>query len=274
MRLLLRRLTYTRPFTQTHRLYTTSTKANHAEAFSQQSDNEPSTVKQLYDTHIPVNCRQRGLLTLGSAFTAFFDPYRGDMVAALGETTGKKALEHMRKQMLQSESGRRILRERPVIHTSTIDFDKLRKTCAPGTFGHTYVSWLDSQGVTPDTRAPVHFVDNEELAYVMQRYRQSHDFFHTLTGLGVTVEEELALKWFEWAQTALPMTMLSSLFGPFMLPSDARRRLYGTYIPWAIQCGRSSVPLMSVYFEEHFYTPLDDLRRQLRITLPPTPGRS
>lgn len=77
------------------------------------------------------------------------------MVATLGETTGTKALEHMRKQMLESESGRRILRERPIIHTSTIDFDKLRQTCAPGTFGHTYVSWLDSQGVTPDTRAPV-----------------------------------------------------------------------------------------------------------------------
>lgn len=78
-----------------------------------------------------------------------------DMVATLGETTGKRALEKMREQMLESESGRKILRERPIVHTSTIDFDNLRATCAPGTFGHEYVSWLDQQGVTPDTRDPV-----------------------------------------------------------------------------------------------------------------------
>ena len=77
------------------------------------------------------------------------------MVAALGETTGTTALRKMRDQMLQTESGRKILRERPIIHTSTIDFSKLRETCAPGSFGHFYISWLDSQGVTPDTREPV-----------------------------------------------------------------------------------------------------------------------
>lgn len=160
------------------------------------------------------------------------------MVATLGETTGARALERMRAQMLSSESGRRILRDRPIVHTSTIDFNRLRETCAPGTFGEAYVKWLDAQGVTPDTRDPVHFIDDEELAYVMQRYRQAHDFYHTLTGLGVSVEEELALKWFEWAQTRLPMAMLSSLVGPFILSWEERRRLFNIYVPWAIQCGR------------------------------------
>lgn len=84
----------------------------------------------------------------------------------------------------------------------------------------------------------MHFIDDEELAYVMQRYRQAHDFVHTLTGLGVTVEEELALKWFEWVQTGLPMNMLSSLVGPFIVPWEARRRLFNVYVPWALQCGR------------------------------------
>jgi len=38
-------------------------------------------------------------------------------------------------------------------------------------------------------------VDDERLAYVMRRYREIHDFSHTLLGLNITVEEELALKW-------------------------------------------------------------------------------
>jgi len=42
----------------------------------------------------------------------------------------------------------------------------------------------------------VQFVDNEELAYVMQRYREVHDFWHVLTGVPTTVLGEIALKWY------------------------------------------------------------------------------
>ncbi|KAI8330490.1 ubiquinone biosynthesis protein Coq4 [Chlamydoabsidia padenii] len=236
--------------------------------------NEPHTLdtdSRHYPSHIPISGIERTVLTVGSAITALQNPLRGDMVATLGETTGSLFLKRMRDSMLSNTTGRRILKDRPTINTTTLDFDRLRQECAPGTFGHAYISWLDDQGVTPDTRLPVHFVDDEELAYVMQRYREIHDFFHTLTGLGVTVEEELALKWFEWTHTGLPMTMLSSLFGPLQLSWSERARLYGTYVPWALQCGASCAPLMSVDYEHHFYTPLDQFRQQLGIFLPPSP---
>lgn len=38
------------------------------------------------------------------------------------------------------------------------------------------------QNVSPDTRLPVRFVDDADLAYVMQRYRETHDLVHTLLG--------------------------------------------------------------------------------------------
>lgn len=34
-----------------------------------------------------------------------------------------------------------------------------------------------------------------------------------------------------------------------------------------------SVPLIGVYFEEHFHTPINELRRRLRITTPPPVAR-
>jgi len=37
--------------------------------------------------------------------------------------------------------------------------------------------------VTPDSRSQVQFVDDVELAYVVQRYREVHDLFHTLLGM-------------------------------------------------------------------------------------------
>lgn len=229
----------------------------------------PPAGKKLYETHIPISKIERTVLTAASAVAALNNPLRGDMIATLGEATGRVFLTRMRDQMLASDVGRRILRERPIINTKTLDFETLKKTCAPGTFGQTYISWLEAEGVTPDTRCDVKYVDDEELAYVIKRYREIHDFFHTLTGLGVTVEEEIALKWFEWAQTGLPMTMLASVFGPLRMTWPERKRLYTGYVPWALQCGASCTPLMNVYFEEHFHTPLDEFRKQLGITLPP-----
>lgn len=49
-----------------------------------------------------------------------------------------------------------------------------------------FSNWLPfviDQHVTPDSRADVKFVDDEELAYVMQRYREVHDLLHTLLGM-------------------------------------------------------------------------------------------
>lgn len=54
------------------------------------------------------------------------------------------------------------------------------------------------QKVSPDTRMPPKFVDDEELAYVIQRYREVHDLIHTLLGMPTTILGEQ-----QWAQRAV-----------------------------------------------------------------------
>lgn len=49
------------------------------------------------------------------------------------------------------------------------------------------------QRVSPDTRAPTQFVDDEELAYVIQRYREVHDMLHTLLGMPTNILGECYL---------------------------------------------------------------------------------
>ncbi|KAF9355204.1 Ubiquinone biosynthesis protein [Mortierella sp. AD094] len=224
---------------------------------------KPPTEK-LYDGHIPISPVQRTILAVGSAFTALYNPLRGDMVAALGETTGGIFLNRIRDQMLQDPEGRRILRERPKITSETMQLNTLRQL-PDGTFGREYVRFLDDQQVSPDTRELVHFVDSEELAYVMQRYRETHDFYHTLTGLPVTVDGEIALKWFEMVQTGLPMTMLSSFFGPLRLSHAERDRLFNVYVPWALENGSNSKLLMNVRWEEWMDRPVEDVQRELGV---------
>lgn len=108
-------------------------------------------------------------------------------------------------------------------------------------------------------------MDSEELAYVMQRYRETHDFYHTLTGLPVTVDGEIALKWFEMMQTGLPMTMLSSFFGPLRLTMEERERLFNVYVPWALENGSNSKPLMNVRWEEWMERPVEQVQRELCV---------
>lgn len=76
------------------------------------------------------------------------------MVAALGETTAGPVLPRLLDHMLESAEGRRILKVRPRINTSTVDLAALARL-PENTFGHTYVTWLERCGVTPDTREPV-----------------------------------------------------------------------------------------------------------------------
>ncbi|KAI8872879.1 coenzyme Q biosynthesis Coq4 [Ramicandelaber brevisporus] len=222
----------------------------------------------LYPSHVPTSTLQKAYLAVTSAFGALNDPYRGDLVATLGDTTGMLALPSIRDRMLSSPTGRRILRERPTISSSTIDLKRLA-TLPDGTFGREYIRFLDDQQVTPDTRTPVKYVDDEELAYILRRYRETHDFYHTITGFSVTVEAELALKWFEMAQTGLPVATLSALFGPLGLSSEERTRLFDKYVPWALACGSQTKHFMSIMWEDHWDKPLDQLREELGYYFPP-----
>ena len=87
-------------------------------------------------------------------------------------------------------------------------------------------------GFDPDDRDAVKFVDDEELAYVMLRYRQTHDFAHVVCGLPPTLYGEVVLKWFELAQTGMPMCALSATVAPLRLSRRERSlfRLYNAYL--------------------------------------------
>lgn len=61
------------------------------------------------------------------------------------------------------------------------------------------------------------FVDDPDLAYVMTRYREVHDLFHTVLGMPTNMLGEVTVKWFEAIQTGLPMCALGALFGPIRL---------------------------------------------------------
>lgn len=226
-----------------------------------------------------------------SAIGALLQPTRQDLVAALGEMTAiypsKKPLVILHRKMLADPAGRRLLRERPLINTKTIDMDLLRRM-PHSSFGNAYYRFLHESNVSPDTRTPLQHLPTDdnyidhlnstirstrtvegEQAYVLLRYRQIHDFLHTLTGVPITVAGELGLKWFEFYQFGLPMQLMAGLFGParLLLGSDPKNQFneFEVYWYWALQSAPNARFLLSVYFEDMFSMDLDQVRLELNL---------
>lgn len=263
------------------RLLSTLRSADNARLFSVLNRPPPS-----YEGHVPLTPIERGVLAVGSAIGSLLNPRRDgmedrchhsvvfadiyilDLIATLGEVTATPYfIYRLRDAMLSSPTGRQILRDRPRITSSTLSMTELR-SLPLDTVGRTYADWLDREGVSPDTRSQVRYIDDEECAYVMQRYRECHDFYHALTGLPVFVEGEIALKAFEFTNTLLPMTGFS-LAAIVKLKKAERERIFSTYLPWALRNGLSAKEVINVYWERELHKDVHLLRKELGVEKPP-----
>ena len=231
---------------------------------------------------------------LRESATALRDPTRDDAVAAVGELTSRHALHHLHTVLQASSSGRDILHHRPLVSKATIPYQDLMQqatTITTGsdasnlTFGQAYGQFLRTHGFDPDHRSPLRYMTNDDAcAYILLRYRQSHDFYHVLTGLPPTVVGELALKWLEWFQTHLPLTALAGAVGsvlttaPYGLTTAERHWLYTVYLPWAYRIGHDQMPfgtLLTTYYEREWDTPLMELQHRMGLEFaPPLPPSS
>ena len=231
----------------------------------------------MYPGKITTSSASRVWIACTSASRALADPRRADEVARLGEVTGRVALENLRASLRATADGRALLAARPLIGSASPLLQPDALLAHPrGSFGRAYGEFMRTHGFDADERAAVTLVDgDEELAWVMTRYRQVHDLWHVLCGLPPSVLGELALKWFELVQTRLPVAGLSAVVGPLSLHSwEERRLLARVYVPWAARAGRRAVPLMGGWYERHLEMPLDERRRITRVEpAPAVPDR-
>lgn len=219
---------------------------------------------EFHKNHISTNFLQRSILTIGSAMVSLSNPHRGDMIACLGETTGEPAARYILNKMQSSTEGSQILKEQPRINTRTVNIEELGKL-PKETLGRAYSDFLVRNNVTPDSRLPVQFIDEIEVAYVLQRYRESHDLIHTILQMPTNMLGEVTVKWVEALQFKFPMCIGAALFGPVRLRPKHRQLYLKYYLPWALQTAVNSEFLMNIYFEKRWEQPLDEFYREVNI---------
>ncbi|XP_075986736.1 coenzyme Q4 [Anticarsia gemmatalis] len=232
--------------------------------YSVAAPKSPNFLDELKKNFIPTNPFQRTLLSCGSAAIALLNPHRGDMIACLGEVTGENSLKYMRQKMLETDEGTEILKEKPRINSKTVSFDTLAQM-PENTLGRVYADFMKDNNITADSRLPVQFIDDPELAYVMQRYREVHDLVHATLYMKTTMLGEVTVKWVEGIQTQLPMCISGGIWGAGRLKPKHRHLYLKYYLPWAIRTGNTAKFMQGVFFEKRWDQDIEDFHKEMNI---------
>jgi ubiquinone biosynthesis protein COQ4 len=182
------------------------------------------------------------------------------------EITGRPKYRALLAKMAADPAARELLRDRPELCSAQVDFDALR-TLPADTLGGAYIRHLDAHGLSPDSQAvPTHYVEDEDMAYLMRRFRQTHDVWHALLDLGIEGHEEVTVHAFSWGQLQLPVSALVIVFGSlkhFVLERRWRGLRYGLW--QAYQSGRDAAPLLPVYWERMWDEPMAAVRARYGV---------
>jgi ubiquinone biosynthesis protein COQ4 len=194
------------------------------------------------------------------------DSAKTNEIHRVEEITGRPRYRRVLAEMAGSDEYRELLRDRPELSSAQVDYDALRALPAT-TLGGAYVRHLDRNGITADYQAaPTQHVADPDMAYLMRRFRQTHDVWHALLGLGITGHEEVIIHWFSWGQLRLPVSALIMVFGTMKhLVLERRWGALRHSAREAYRAGRDARPLLGVYWEHLWDQPLDDVRARFGV---------
>ncbi len=182
------------------------------------------------------------------------------------EITGRPRYRRLLDELQRAPEGQRLLDERPELSSDHVDYEVLRRL-SPDTLGGAYARHLDRNKLSADYQAAAtRHVDDPDMAYLMRRFRQTHDVWHALLGLGVEGHEEVIIHWFSYGQLHLPVSALIMVFGTMKhLVAERRWGALRHSLREAYTAGRDAAPLIGVIWEDLWEEPLDAVRDQYNV---------
>jgi len=212
---------------------------------------------------------QRAFQALGRIVA---NPEATDQVLVFSTYANAGTMYRRLDRFFEDPSGQRLYREQRAIDSKTIDLDVLAALPA-GTLGHAYAHFLRSRGLTPDIfDGPPAEVRDPRAAYVIQRMRQTHDLWHVVTGHDTNPAGEIALQAFTFGQVRAPSTLILSMVGT--LKGLREKPGLPREVLAAFRAGNAARPLIAFPWEDHWSTPLTDVRALLGVTpVPATDAR-
>jgi ubiquinone biosynthesis protein COQ4 len=195
------------------------------------------------------------------------DSTRTEEIHRVEEITGQPRFRAVARELAATPEGRRLLAQRPELSSQHVDYERLR-ALPETTLGGAYARHLDRNGLTADYQAAAtRHVDDPEIAYLMRRFRQTHDVWHALLGVGIAGHEEVLVHYFSYGQLRLPVSALVILFGTlkhFVMEGRWASLRHST--GEAYRLGARAAPLIGVVWEELWDRPLERVRADHGVT--------
>jgi ubiquinone biosynthesis protein COQ4 len=166
--------------------------------------------------------------------------------------------------LMDTGEGPDIMRERPDL--GDVDMDALRALPA-STLGGAFARFFDNNKLTMKLYSvPALFTPDPDEAYLMCRYRHSHDIWHVLMDLSVEGHDEILLHAFSLPQSGMPSSVALMALGSLKhMLLEGRFGLMRTGLLAAYRRGRDASALLPVYWERHFEEDLDDVRARYGV---------
>jgi ubiquinone biosynthesis protein COQ4 len=212
----------------------------------------------------------------GKALSALLrDPDDLPQVFTLIDSMSGTAPARLLWKFRRSESGKRLLRDRPDIVAQLGDREALRKLPA-NSLGRAYLAFVESEGISAEgireaSRTERSFT-SDEIEYLRCRMRDTHDLWHTVTGYKGDLLGELSVLAFTLGQhwnSAIGALVLAGLLKGFGRGDTG-------LVLRAWRRGRQAEWLPAVEWEQLLSSPIDEVRARLNVGAPPeyTPIRS
>lgn len=192
------------------------------------------------------------------------DPTRLEEVFVLAESVETEEAAARVGEVFQADPrSARVLRERPRL--GQVDLAALGRL-PEGTLGRVFADAMIRMKLDPkDILMPERVTSDFD--YVRAHLRETHDVWHAVTGFDTDVAGELGLQAFYLAQFQAPLSALLLTVGfantLFYGMEDRDRRMREIVRGWLI--GKRAEPFFGVRWAELWSTPLDEVRRSLRV---------
>ncbi|HEY0254108.1 MAG TPA: Coq4 family protein [Kofleriaceae bacterium] len=161
------------------------------------------------------------------------------------------------------EDGQQLWDEQRALDSKTIDLDALY-ALPSGTLGHAYASFMKRHGLTPNVfDGPPENVADSRTAYVLQRMRQTHDLWHVVNNVETDPAGEVALQAFYYAHLGAPSTGIIAFFGTLKTLRHEPQILRDVFE--MIRRGRHADRMATFHWEDHWATPLAEVRQLLGL---------
>jgi ubiquinone biosynthesis protein COQ4 len=207
------------------------------------------------------------------------DPNDLPQVFTIIESLSGNTLQRIARRMAKSETGRRLMAERPDIVDRLADRAALARL-PDGTLGRAYLAFVERENISADgIRAAADKGMTKQvkmpapLDWVYARMRDTHDLWHAATGYAGDILGETALLAFTFSQTWNPAIGLIIGIGVTKTAgvqnggAAARKTIADGF-----RRGRKAAWMPGQDWESMLAMPIEEVRRRLSLEAPPIYG--